>query len=108
MIPKPLQLKKIEMKLSKRTAVFPLFTLSLLLFACHDPIESPLVGTLPLKTITTPKDNAVMVYVPAGEFLMGTTNEDMEDFKELFPLRDPVRYDNERPQRHCPCRCLLY
>ena len=40
-----------------------------------------------------------MVYVPAGEFLMGTSDEDMADFKEFFPLRDPVRYDNERPQR---------
>ena len=91
--------KKIEMKFSKLNSLFTLFTLSLLLFACHDPIESPLVGNLPLETITTPKDDAVMVYVPAGEFLMGTTDEDMEDFKELFPLRDPVRYDNERPQR---------
>ena len=93
MIPKPLQLKKIEMKLSKRTAVFPLFTLSLLLFACHDPIESPLVGTLPLKTITTPKDNAVMVYVPAGEFLMGTTE------RRYGRLQSPLPAPGSRPLR---------
>lgn len=62
-------------------------------------MDPALVGTLPIETITTSKDNAVMVYVPAGEFLMGTSDEDMEHFKELFPLRDSARYDNERPQR---------
>ena len=80
-----------------------LFTFSILLllfvFACHDPIESTLVGTLPIQTITTPIDNAVMVYVPAGEFLMGTSDAEIEHYKEIFPLRDIDRYDNERPQR---------
>jgi len=40
-----------------------------------------------------------MVYVPAGEFLMGTSDADIEHFKEIFPLRDIARFDNERPQR---------
>jgi len=87
------------MNLSKLNFLFILFILSLLLFACHDPIESPLVGPLPIKTITTPKDNAVMVYVPAGEFLMGTSDEDIELYKKIFPLRRIARFDNERPQR---------
>ena len=59
--------------------------LSLLVFACHDPIDSSLVGTLPIQTITTPKDNAVMVYVPEGEFLMGTSDADIEHYKRNFP-----------------------
>ena len=87
------------MKFSEPSVLFTLLILSLLMFACHDPVDPALVGTLPIKTITTPKDNAVMVYVPAGEFLMGTTDADVEHFKELFPLRDSARYDNERPQR---------
>ena len=40
-----------------------------------------------------------MVYVPAGEFLMGTSDADIERFKEIFPLRNIARFDNERPQR---------
>lgn len=87
------------MKIIKVNFLLTLSILSLLLFACHDPIESPLVGTLPIKTITTPKDNAVMVYVPAGEFLMGTSDEDIELYKKIFPLRRIARFDNERPQR---------
>lgn len=67
--------------------------------ACRDRADSPLVGPLPIQTITTVKDEAVMVYVPAGEFLMGTSDADIERFKEIFPLRDIARFDNERPQR---------
>ena len=40
-----------------------------------------------------------MVFVPAGEFLMGTSDADIEQYKVLFPLRDISRFDNERPQR---------
>ena len=88
------------MKFSRHSLLFTLSILSLLVLACHDPIDPVLVGNLPIKTITTSKDNAVMVYVPAGEFLMGSSDEDIEHFKqELFPLRDSARYDNERPQR---------
>jgi len=73
--------------------------LSLLVSACNERVDSPIVGTLPLETINTPKDGAVMVYVPAGEFLMGTSDADIEYYKEIFPLRDIARFDNERPQR---------
>ena len=87
------------MKFSKPSVLITFSILALFVCACHDPIESPLVGTLPIETITTPKDNAVMVYVPAGEFLMGTSDAEIEHYKEIFPLRDTARYDNERPQR---------
>lgn len=87
------------MRFSTSHTLFTLSILSLLVFACHDPIDPVLVGTLPIKTITTPIDNAVMVYVPAGEFLMGTSDAEIEHYKEIFPLRDIARYDNERPQR---------
>lgn len=75
-------------------------TFSLLAFvSCNERVDSPIVGTLPIKTLTTDKDAATMVYVPAGEFLMGTSDADMEQYKVLFPLRKISRFDNERPQR---------
>ena len=73
--------------------------LTLLTFACRERADSRLVGPLPIQTITTPKDEAVMVYVPAGEFLMGTSDADIEYYKQIFPLRRITRFDNERPQR---------
>ena len=81
------------------TSPLVLLILMFLAFACRERADSPLVGTLPIQTITTPKDEAVMVYVPAGEFLMGTSDADIERFKEIFPLRNIARFDNERPQR---------
>ena len=87
------------MRFSASSILFTLLILLLLVLACRDPIEPHLVGTLPIETITTPKDGAVMVYVPAGEFLMGTSDAEIEHYKEIFPLRDIARYDNERPQR---------
>lgn len=74
--------------------------LSLLaLIACNERVDAPIVGTLPIETLTTDKDAAVMVFVPAGEFLMGTSDADIEQYKVLFPLRNISRFDNERPQR---------
>ena len=70
-----------------------------MLIACNERVDSPIVGTLPIETLTTDKDSAVMVFVPAGEFLMGTSDADIEQYKVLFPLRDISRFDNERPQR---------
>ena len=90
---------RIEMKFNEVRILFVLLILTLLVFACRERSSSPLVGPLPIQTITTPKDEAVMVYVPAGEFLMGTSDADIERFKEIFPLRNIARFDNERPQR---------
>ena len=87
------------MRFSKFNILFVLFGFLLFGLACHEKIDSPLVGPLPIETITTPKDGAVMVYVPAGEFLMGTSDADIEYYKEIFPLRRISRFDNERPQR---------
>ena len=87
------------MKFKEVKIPFVLLMLMLLTFACRERASAPLVGTLPIQTITTPKDEAVMVYVPAGEFLMGTSDADIEYYKQIFPLRRIARFDNERPQR---------
>ena len=87
------------MKFKEVKIPFVLLMLMLLTFACRERSSAPLVGTLPIQTITTPKDEAVMVYVPAGEFLMGTSDADIEYYKQIFPLRRITRFDNERPQR---------
>ena len=68
--------------------------------ACDNTGDKSLLTEIQLiKELTTPKDQAVMVYVPEGAFLMGTSDADMEFYGEFFPLRSPSRYDNERPQR---------
>ncbi|MCY4570594.1 MAG: formylglycine-generating enzyme family protein [Candidatus Poribacteria bacterium] len=87
------------MKFKEVKIPFVLLMFMLLTFACRERASAPLVGTLPIQTITTPKDEAVMVYVPAGEFLMGTSDADIEYYKQIFPLRRIARFDNERPQR---------
>lgn len=87
------------MKFKEIRILFVLLIATFLAFACNERADSPLVGTLPIQTITTPKDEAVMVYVPTGEFLMGTSDADIEYYKEIFPLRRINRFDNERPQR---------
>ncbi|HIE26225.1 TPA: formylglycine-generating enzyme family protein [Candidatus Poribacteria bacterium] len=48
--------------------------------------------------IITPKDDAPMRLVPAGDFLMGTSDAEMELYRILFPLRAEGRFVNERPQ----------
>ena len=53
----------------------------------------------PPATLFTETDQALMVYVPAGEFLMGTSAADVESYKEIFPLRSSTAFDDERPQR---------
>ena len=50
-------------------------------------------------TKAQPRDSVEMVYVPAGNFLMGTSQADLEVYKDLFPLRKAERYVNEMPQR---------
>ena len=70
----------------------------LLASACREGMDTHTVEPSP-NTITTQKDSAVMVFVPAGDFLMGTSDADIELYKEIFPLRNISRFDNERPQR---------
>jgi len=52
-----------------------------------------------LGSVRTPRDASVMVLVPGGEFLMGTSDADVEAYAEILPLQKAARYDNERPQR---------
>ncbi len=53
----------------------------------------------PPAVIISEKDQATLLYVPAGEFLMGTSDEDVGLYARLFPLRPSTSFDNERPQR---------
>jgi iron(II)-dependent oxidoreductase len=39
-----------------------------------------------------------MVYVPAGEFLMGSSEEDVQKFLLEFIYRTPQRFEDEQPQ----------
>lgn len=64
-----------------------------------DDSEPAAVVEEPAETLFTDRDQALMVYVPPGEFLMGTSDADIELYKQLFPLRTSSRFDNERPQR---------
>jgi formylglycine-generating enzyme required for sulfatase activity len=43
-------------------------------------------------------DNNVMVYIPAGKFVMGTDSQYKEQYPELFDL-DKTAFENEIPQR---------
>lgn len=79
-----------------------IFTLTIPLlfaFACGEGMDLKTVEPTPIKTITTQIDGAVMVFVPAGDFLMGSSDADIKLYEEIFPLRDISRFDNERPQR---------
>jgi formylglycine-generating enzyme required for sulfatase activity len=77
-----------------------LFLAAFLLVGCGEVDEDVILEHgAPIKTITTEKDSAVMVYAPAGTFLMGTSDAEFELYKTLFPLRSPERFENERPQR---------
>jgi len=46
-----------------------------------------------------PKDGAEMVWVPAGEFLMGSTDEDIAQLLKKNPELEAARFDDEKPQR---------
>ncbi len=88
------------MKTLTSLLAFNLTFLLLMMSACDNTGDKSLLTEIQLiKELTTPKDQAVMVYVPEGAFLMGTSDADMEFYGEFFPLRSPSRYDNERPQR---------
>ncbi len=53
----------------------------------------------PPATLLSAIDESLMLYVPPGEFLMGTSDADIERYKVIFPLRNPVAFNDERPQR---------
>jgi serine/threonine-protein kinase len=47
---------------------------------------------------TNPTDNAVMVFVPAGEFIMGTTDDEIESLLKQHPEWKREWFDREKPQ----------
>jgi formylglycine-generating enzyme required for sulfatase activity len=95
-----LEKPKMIMKALRFFIVFHI-AVALLMLACGDEGKgnAPLTDVKPVKALTTEKEQALMVYVPVGVFLMGTSEADLELYKHLFPLRPLSRFDNERPQR---------
>jgi formylglycine-generating enzyme required for sulfatase activity len=46
----------------------------------------------------SPQEIPGMVYVPAGEFIMGSSDKDIETYLQMFIYRRPGRFANEKPQ----------
>jgi iron(II)-dependent oxidoreductase len=51
-----------------------------------------------LGIFSNPAEFSEMVYVPAGEFIMGSSDEDIETYLQMFIYRRPSRFENEKPQ----------
>lgn len=68
---------------------------AILLWGCSS--DYPLSSCLP-KEIVNQKDNSVMALVPEGEFLMGTSDADLEFYRKEFPLEAESTFADERPQ----------
>ena len=52
----------------------------------------------PIKVRNNARDNAEMVWVPGGEFLMGTSDEDLAAMLKKNPNWKATWFDDERPQ----------
>jgi serine/threonine-protein kinase len=52
----------------------------------------------PSSTIINSKDGAEMILIPAGEFLMGTSDEQIEELLRQFPSWKRKWFANEQPQ----------
>ena len=90
------------MKLLRLFLCFQVIIAVALQAACKsddDADSAPAMGEDPPATLFTEIDQTLMVHVPAGEFLMGTSAADVEIYKEIFPLRRSTAFDDERPQR---------
>ncbi|MBC8229713.1 SUMF1/EgtB/PvdO family nonheme iron enzyme [bacterium] len=46
-----------------------------------------------------PKDGAEMVYIPVGEFIMGTSDAQIDALLQRFPYWERSWFDDEKPQR---------
>lgn len=87
---------------SRSILMLQLVLASFLLSACakHSRAPgSPAPSEEPAGTLVSEKDGAEMVYIPPGEFLMGSSDQDIQHFRQLFPLRNPAAFEDERPQR---------
>ncbi|MCK4791081.1 MAG: SUMF1/EgtB/PvdO family nonheme iron enzyme, partial [Desulfobacteraceae bacterium] len=51
-----------------------------------------------LGIFSNPTEISGMVYVPAGEFIMGSSDKDIETYLQMFIYRRPSRFANEKPQ----------
>lgn len=54
--------------------------------------------TITSKAIRNPKDGAEMVYIPPGEFIMGTSDEQIDSLLRQFPTLGLLLLDNDKPQ----------
>ena len=92
-----------EISESMRTA--PIICCALLLCGC-DRGPAPDNPALPMPKaaheLTTLTNSLGMqfVLIPAGEFRMGLTDEDLEQVVRLFPSFDKPTYQNEQPAQH--------
>jgi len=66
--------------------VYMLIIFALFIIGCEDN---------ELNNISPYKD---MIYVPAGEFIMGSSEEDVQKFLLIFTYRNPERFADEQPQ----------
>ena len=52
-----------------------------------------------IKEYRNEKDNSILILIPAGEFIMGTADDDIEYILKTYPETRREWFDPERPQR---------
>ncbi len=62
------------------------------------PTDTPQPETPPGLTQVSPVDGMAMVYIPAGEFLMGSTLADIQQMKEICPKCPDNYFSDQLPQ----------
>lgn len=83
----------------KKNLVLFISLATLLLSACSfDPVTQPSSAFSAGTVQRRGTDNAEMVYVPAGEFLMGSTEKDIDYALTLCPKCKREYFDDEKPQ----------
>ena len=64
------------------------------------PTIEPIQPTIEADERINPKDDAVMVYVPKGEFIMGISESQINALSQQFRNWDGAWFDDEKPQHH--------
>jgi len=78
--------------MKSKLLLFPLAMISFAILGCGLPFISHLgIGS----TKTSPKDGMVMVYVPAGNFTMGSTDDEIKQLEQQNPNSS---FSDEKPQ----------
>ena len=80
-----------------RFALCLLLACSLCMAICAAAVPTPAQPPLP-KTKINPKDGAAMVLIPAGSFLMGTSEAQLATMLKAHPAYKRERYTHEMPQ----------